>query len=175
MKSDRDIMYELFEQSPGDLTAYGAIADLLDADGYQRLAHAFRWMSLRGVWPHKREYYNVCRRGFSCRGRKVPARHRWAWYGLSELCVPNTIIWGVCPQEKMILHALPKVILSEKQTVFRSHQSAVMWLADRLDALLAACSVNLPKKPGLPLIDVLTDQARTGNILEPPLLPEEPQ
>lgn len=54
---DRDAMYAAFEESPGDLAAYGAMADLLDDLGYASVGYAYRWMQRRGVWPHKRTHY----------------------------------------------------------------------------------------------------------------------
>lgn len=138
MSADRDAMYAHFEQSPGDLTAYGAVADLLDGEGNAVLAHAFWWMHYRAVWPHRRSYY-APKSGFA--GRKVPKRFAWAWYaervyhGLYLNCP------GVLPKAPLHQHALPELVIRSEQQVFASHLGAVTWLANRLMefARLLAC------------------------------------
>lgn len=145
---DRDAMYRHFEAHPGDLAGYGAMADKLDEIGYPKLAHAFRWMSHRGVWPHKRKFYT---RGVSP-GRKVPAKFGWAWYSKhgnenSTLDTVNTRSVG--PRSLHKNHALASLVMVGDQKVFASHQQAVMWLAGQLDRLQRDYSVYPPKKSGL--------------------------
>lgn len=162
MSADRDAMYKAFEQSPGDLAGYGAMADELDELGYTKLAHAFRWMSFRGVWPHKRTHYP----GRHVAGRKVPKNARWAWYAVGTFYEKTACY----PRNPVAQHYLPKlVILNHPQKTFGSHQEAIMWLADRLDALRVEYAVHPPKPKGLPLIDTLD----VTGIRVPPLFNDE--
>ncbi len=145
MSVTRDAMYALFENSPGDTAAYGAMGDELDELGYAQLAHAFRWMARRGIWPHKRERY----KGGSVPGRKVSRQHRWAWYETGWNHDGNRLVPGVYPDAKLIHHALPHLLMTGTQKVFPSHQAAVMWLAERLQKLRAIYEVDEPKTPGV--------------------------
>ncbi len=144
MISDRDAMYAGFEKSPGDFAGYGAMADLLDELGYAKLAHAFRWMAMRGKFPHKRERYM----GRYTAGRRVPDAHRWAWYALPSYGDVEQSHTGVQPAAPLKTHGLP-YILSPGQKVFKTHQAAVMWLAERLAKLGDVYNAHPPKQPGL--------------------------
>jgi hypothetical protein len=84
MSVDRDALYAHCEANPGDLACYGALADELDDLGYASIAHAYRWMSRRGIYPHLRLNYGVRRDRVVYKGRKVPARFRWGWHGQRE-------------------------------------------------------------------------------------------
>jgi hypothetical protein len=134
---DLQAFFKSFEDTPGELTAYGAAADLLDEVGYAKLAHAYRWMSFRALWPHKRMWYgtrsslgNIHRQG-----RAVPAAYRWGWYGQAERAYDQNIIWSVFPVEPLKYHALPTLLMAFPQKLFPSHQAAVMWLSDRLHSI----------------------------------------
>jgi hypothetical protein len=150
--SDALAFYRLFEKSPGDFAAYGAVADALDEDGWNSLAHAFRWMALRQKHPHKRSNY----RGWhSQKGRKVPGKHRWAWY--SEAGRKWNIAEPIIDPD--VCRLPPLLIMSAEQKVFASHQAAVMWLAARLSDI-GATYLAQPRDPlaaGQPLITVLRE------------------
>lgn len=140
---DRDAMLRLFEEEPGDLAAYGVMADRMDELGYANIAHAYRWMSLRGKYPHRRERY--C--SFSGRsGRKVPDQFRWAWY---EESPHRTQTAGSLPVSPLALHSLPRLVIPGEQKVFGSHAAAVMALAGWLKRLRDAYDVEPPKTKGL--------------------------
>lgn len=134
-------MYKFFEEKPGDLASYGAMADDLDAMGYAKLAHAFRWMCYRNKFPHLRTHYMKNGRI----GRKIPAAFRWAWY--------SPLGWNgvrVIPKElKVESHVLPLMLRVKQQQLFVSHQAAVMWLADQLKALRDVYEAQPPKPPGV--------------------------
>ncbi len=147
MSSDRDALYAFCEQSPGDLASYGALADELDALGFASIAHAFRWMCFRGVYPHKRERYASMGTQFRP-GRKVPKRFRWAWYSPHWDVKSEVVeVLGVLPRGKRIRHALPYLLMIGEQKVFPSHQAAVMFLASQLTRLRETYEVSAPKKP----------------------------
>ena len=139
--ADRDIMYRQFEAEPGDLVAYGAMADLQDEMGYAELAHAFRWMSRRGRWPHKRMNY-VDHTGLGC-GRKVSKAHRWAWYVETYV---EARMHNIYPLVWKKHHALSRLVLRADQKVYPSHQAAVMGLAKLLQALKDVYDVDAPRK-----------------------------
>ncbi len=167
MSADRDAMYKTFEESPGDLAGYGAMADELDALGYEKLAHAFRWMSFRGVWPHKRTNYGKL--NSVSPGRRTPKNARWAWYSIRTI-TSRYILTDSFPRNSIAQHALPFLLIwNHPQKTFASHQEAVMWLADRLDALRVEYAVHPPKPKGLPLIDTLD----VTGIRVPPLFNNE--
>ncbi len=157
MSLNRDAMYAAFEKSPGDLAGYGAMADELTDLGYESIAHAFRWMSRRRVWPHKRTHYSSGVRP----GRKVPERFRWAWYE-SWMYVAHrniSMVPGVLPAARRVDHSLPPLVMTGTQKVFPSHQAAVMWLAGQLAQLKATWDVDDPKQvmigePGPQLFDL---------------------
>lgn len=137
--------FRRFEDNPGDLTGYGACADLLDESGYCILAHGYRWMCHRAVWPHKRDFYAVPNRvpGGHNKGRRVPKNHRWAFYRESWDGQKQT---GVFPIVAVRHHALPWKIMTGDQKVFQTHQQAVMNLADWLEMLRLDYTPELPKK-----------------------------
>lgn len=141
---DRDALYKLFEDSPGDLAAYGGMADRLDELGYASLAYAYRWMQRRGKWPHKRTHYVG-----DLHQRKVPARFRWAWYAEDvqrEGRGPSgREVAGVLPGSRHKWHSLPPLLLPGEQKVYASHQAAVMDLAKWLDRLRDAYALDGPK------------------------------
>jgi hypothetical protein len=129
---DLDAMLALFERSAvADLTAYGAVADLLDEGAERELAYAFRWMSRRAKWPHFRDRY-------AARGkpsRKVPKRHAWAWYRTQFMRNEDSVIGSVTPVAPLRNHGLHFLLMSGEQQVFGSHIEAVQWLAQRLERL----------------------------------------
>lgn len=149
MSVERTAMYAAFEGSPGDLAGYGAMADLLDADGWAKLSHSFRWMCFRGIWPHKRHHYCTLPSGRP--GRAVPKKFRWAWYA-EKSWQPD--IKFALPHTQRKLHALPDLLISGDQKVFETHQQAVMFLADGL-ALLGQTYRWEIQPTGLPLHEVL--------------------
>lgn len=171
MSVELQALYAHCEKSPGDLTCYGALADELDALGYPAIAHAFRWMFKRGVFPHNRERYATRGSFPPAPTRSVPAKFRWAWYSepwpRSRSSSPKTV--GVWPVADRATHALPPLLLIGEQLVFASHQAAVMYLADRLAKLHNIYACEPAKPPGLPLIDVL----ELGGIRVPPTFAEE--
>jgi hypothetical protein len=138
---DRDALYKLFEKSPGDLAAYGGMADRLDELGYASLAHAYRWMWKRGKWPHKRERYATP--GGRVPGRSVPAPFRWGWY--SEKTGGSTIrdVYPSVPREP---HGLPRVLLFAPHKYYPSHAAAVMDLATWLQRLKSTHDLEPPRK-----------------------------
>lgn len=162
----REILYKMFEDSPGDLAAYGAIADDLDADGWSKLAHAFRWMWKRGVYPHKRTEYGNARGKL----RVVPKSFRWAWYTAvrseRNLDQPHDKVY---PKTPVRLHALPWLLLPAEQKVFATHQAAVMFLAEQLAKVGEVYCADPPGPRGLPLYDVID----TGGIRVPPPTPAD--
>lgn len=166
--NDRDTLYALFEQSPGDLVAYGAMADLLEADGWSTLTHAFRWMWKRGKYPHKRTYYcanhtrNTTR---GIQGRRVPESARWAWYAERSWQPELKKTFPFAQREP---HALNYLLLAGEQRTFATHQQAVMYLASMLANLGNVYNIEPPREPGLPLSEVLD----TGGIKIPPLFDE---
>ncbi len=175
MSMDRDAMYALFEQQPGDLAAYGAMGDELDSLGYASLAHAFRWMCFRGAFPHCRTHYAMYAgvgnfsRANVVQSRRCPAKFRWAWYSYRTV-YPHTVAPGY-PKSLMSNHMLPLLLIGTcPQKLFASHQAAVMFLAERLGKLNEVYAVNPPQKPGLPLIEVLSPGV--AGFREPPLLIE---
>lgn len=136
--ADRDAMYAAFELHPGDLAGYGAMADELDVLGYSSTAHAFRWMCFRGVWPHKRTHY-VNRYS----QRKVPKSYVWAWYApYWDAKNLTATVPDLLPTSKWVYHALPHLLISGDQKVFRTHQIAVMYLANSLRLLRDVYSVS---------------------------------
>lgn len=160
-------MYKTFEESPGDLAGYGAMADKLDELGYAKLAHAFRWMSFRGVWPHKRTHYGVY--NGNTQGRKVPKNARWAWYK-REALIGEGRKTDAFPRELISTHSLPFLLIrNHPQKTFAFHQEAVMWLADRLAELQVEYAAHPPKPKGLPLIETLD----VTGIRVPPLFNDE--
>lgn len=140
---DRDAMYRAFEESPGDLAGYGAMADRLDELGYHALAHAYRWMQRRGKWPHRRTQYidPVTRKP----GRKVPKRFRWAWYAEQTWheWVP------AYPESKRSHHHLASLLMAAEQRVYPSHQAAVMDLAKWLQRLKDCYDLDPSWRKGL--------------------------
>lgn len=142
---DRDALYRLFEESPGDLAAYGAMADRLDELGYASLAHAYRWMGRRGKWPHKRTHYVG-----DLHQRKVPARYRWAWYAQDLFRESGAgggkEVDGVLPGSRLKYHSLSPLLLSGDQSVHPSHQAAVMALARWLQDLKDVHDLDAPRK-----------------------------
>lgn len=141
---ERDAMYRAFEEAPGDLAGYGAMADRLDELGYPALAHAYRWMQRRGKWPHKRTHY-ADPSGRPC--RRVPGRFRWAWYEGAD--APRGAVGGVFPAAPRATHALSPLLLPGRQKVYASHQAAVMDLAKWLRELKDVYDLDEPKKAGL--------------------------
>ncbi len=164
MSIERDAMYAAFEESPGDLVGYLAMSDELTALGYPALAHAFHWMSKRGIYPHKRMNYSS---STGVAGRKVPAMFRWAWYHAFYRSDP--FVRKVYPFGDRRIHGLPSLLLHSEQKTCRSHQEAVMFLATQLATVGEVYNVEPPKPKGLPLYDVID----TGNIRQPPLFTEE--
>lgn len=160
--SQRAAFYKLFEESPGDLAAYGAMADLLDEDGWNKLAHAFRWMSKRGKFPHKRERY--CGRSTGTPGRRVPKAHQWAWYR-RPLYPGDKTVSGVLPKADRETHSLPMLLLFGDQKICGSHQEAVMFLAHQLDNLKNTYDVELKEGNVLPLSDSAPVSGRLIDIL----------
>lgn len=142
---DRDALFKVFEETPGDLAAYGAMADRLDELGYASLAHAYRWMQRRGKWPHKRTHYVS-----DLLMRKVPARFRWAWYAQDLFREKQAggakEVSGVLPGSRLAYHSLSPLLLSGKQSVHPSHQSAVMALARWLQDLKDVHDLDAPRK-----------------------------
>lgn len=140
---ERDALYKLFEESPGDLACYGAMADRLDELGYHSLAYAYRWMQRRGKWPHKRTHYVG-----DLHQRAVPKRFRWAWY--ADATRPNgREVPGVLPGGTLKFHTLSPLLLPGPQKVYASHQAAVMDLAKWLQELRDGYDLDEPKKKGL--------------------------
>lgn len=149
MSLTRDAMYALFEDRPGDLAAYGAMADEMDDLGYAMIGHAFRWMCRRGKFPHQRTHYTAYTSrsfGSGLQGRKVPGRYRWAWYTRDVADKNVSGIWPIVPREP---HSLPSLVMSGEQRVYTSHQAAVMDLAKWLQRLRDAYDVEPPKPPGV--------------------------
>lgn len=140
--ADRDAFHRQFEEAPGDLTAYGAMADLMDETGYPALAHAYRWMCRREKFPHRRERYVG-----DLHERKVPPKFRWAWYGegywprYEKQPMP-----GLLPESPFAYHALNGIVMVGKQHVYPSHAAAVMDLAKWLARLREVYDVEPPKK-----------------------------
>lgn len=127
---------------PGcDFTLYGAIADELDAMGYARLAHAYRWCMGRRRRPHRRLVYDS--------GRAVPAKFRWAWY--REGPYPYACIGAVRfpPGETSAPHSLPPLVLPRDDAKFSTHAQAVGALAGWLGALADAYGTDPPRQKGL--------------------------
>jgi hypothetical protein len=142
---DREAFYKSFEQTPGDLSAYGAFADFLDEEGWHKLAHAFRWMCKRGIWPHMRtNYVSANPRSDKRFGRKVPKSARWAWYRGSSWR-GDLLVTTVFPPAPRQVHGLPPLVLFGEQKIFPTHQAAVMWLACALDVLRQDYDVEPPK------------------------------
>lgn len=139
--ADRDAFYKLFEEAPGDLTAYGVFADLMDELGYPSIAYGYRWMSARGVFPHKRTHYTD-----GATTRRAPAKHRWAWYGNIAMLSASTVVPGVLSASPLKLHVLPKSLLNARQCVWPSHAAAVMYLAERLQRLKDTYTTEPPSK-----------------------------
>ncbi len=79
------------------------------------------------------------------------------------------MVSGVWPTASRGLHGLPDLLLRADQKVFRMHQEAVMWLADRLAALGAVYNAipPVPKEVGVPLVDVLA-HGEPDDIRHPP-------
>ena len=139
---ERDAFYKQFEAAPGDLTGYGAMADLMDERGHPALAHAYRWMCKRGRWPHQRTHYVG-----DLHQRKVPARFRWAWYGEHLYPTPGSSeVPGVLPGSRVAHHVLPALIMTGEQRVYPSHAAAVMDLAKWLQRLKEAYDIEPPRK-----------------------------
>jgi hypothetical protein len=143
MSLDRDALYAAFEQSPGDLAGYGAMADLLDDDGWCAIGHAFRWMQRRRKWPHRRERYFDSR---GRTGRAVQAMHRWAWYGLPHYGDIDQSVTAVYPHAPLKFHGLPTILLASRQRVYASHQAAVMGLAKWLTRLREVYELDEPRR-----------------------------
>lgn len=170
MNSDLAAMYAFFEKSPGDTTSYGAVADLLDAEGWAKLAHAFRWMAKRGVWPHRRESYTVG--NYGAIGRVVPKNYRWAWY-IMQPWQPSAQCPGVVPKSPIGQHWLPRLLLRQDKKAFPTHQDAVVFLATRLAELGETYAVDPPKPKGLPLVEVLSEGYDGKTLREPPTILDE--
>lgn len=135
--ADVAAMYRRFEDEPGDRTAYGVTADMLDDCGWDSLAHAFRWMCGRGKWPHRREWYAL---GGGAT-KKVPAKYRFAWY--REGLTTSTTTGGIAlPKSEFASHALPPLVIPGGQMLYPSHQAAVMALAKWLQELRDAIAVE---------------------------------
>lgn len=135
-------MLRQFEETPGDLTAYGVMADRLDELGMADLAHAYRWMSRRGRYPHQRTRYIG-----DMHQRKVPERFRWAWYAMDaydEKHGGRREVPGVLPASRLRFHSLPALVMVGEQRVYRSHDAAVDELAFWLKRLKDAYSVEVP-------------------------------
>lgn len=130
------VMLEGFEETPGDLAGYGVVADRFDELGYASIAHAFRWMHRRGIWPHKRLFYVT-----SPGQRKVPPKNRWAWY--DEFHDPPRLLPVPATYAS---HRLPALVAYAPQMLFASHQAAVMLLASRLSVLKSAYETDPPKR-----------------------------
>lgn len=166
MSVNRDAMYATFEEQPGDFTGYRAMSDELADLGYADLAHAFAWMAERGKFPHKRERYCDTRGNAA---RRVPVTSRWAWYRDSYW---RERIDFVLPHSKTESHTLPGLVLPGWQKTFRSHQQAVMYLAQQLAILRNTYSAEPPKVVGLPLAMSLIDDAADA-IREAPAFTDE--
>lgn len=160
-------MYARCEDAPGDTALYAAISDELQSLGYAKLAHAFRWMCKRGVYPHKREAY--CNRYF-VKGRRVPNKYRWAWYVEPPATYRQSPVAGVLPKSAWSNHALPPLLLHANQKVCGSHQECVMFLADRLARLADAYCVDAPQNHELKLAAARPDGTP---LAEMPAIPEE--
>lgn len=122
--------FQTFENgAAGDLDSYGALADKLDEFGYAKLAHAYRWMCHRRVhpldrWPRRGAFVMQTSR----------SNLRWSW---------------ISDEYSKIIYGLPPELIGRPQRYFRSHQAAVMWLADRLAALAVLYSVHRSEPKGL--------------------------
>lgn len=139
--ADRDAFHKQFEEAPGDLTAYGAMGDLMDELGYPTLAHAYRWMGRRGVFPHRRTHYVG-----DSHQRKVPKSFRWAWYSGRVMLTERSEVPNVLPGSRLKWHSLPALVMSGDQRVYPSHAAAVMDLAKWLARLKEAYDIEPPKK-----------------------------
>lgn len=133
-----DALHAAVREKPEDDTARLVLADYLDENDDRVLAHAHRWMVARGLRPHFREWY-LDRSGRIV--RRVPERFSWIWYSLGNH--PHWYLERGAPEHAI----LPGIVFISRgtagfQMTFPSDRVAVHWLADALEQLRVAHSIE---------------------------------
>lgn len=153
--ADLVAMYKAIEVDPSDLTAYGAIADLLQELGYESLPHAYRWCQRRGKWLHRRTHYaRATGPWYSIvQGRRCPLKFRWAWYVESPVPTSSRLAELVpapgWPKSLLKYHDLPSLLIPGDQKVYPTHGAAMGDLAKWLEKLRECYELDEPKEKGL--------------------------